>query len=199
MGDAIKPLTLKDFFLLRPAGSSPRGIYWLTTDGTDSLDRPFRSYLRGVSIPRKPLAFTVQFGAKTADILGNSLMQLIVSDRLKQALKRSKLSGWKPFPTTIRSQTGQIVPGKYFGISFTGKAVPLDWNRSVSDSYDRGDGTRQIMKMRCISFNTKRWDGSDFFLLKEADYFIVTQKVITLLTEEQFEGWKATPILKYKF
>lgn len=96
------------------------------------------------------------YGNKLRDVLNCGLSLYLISDRFKNILNESGLTGWKSYPIILYDKNGKQIEG-YNGFSIIGRAgnlykfdtPPMDLRYSPkSDGY---------------YFKFDEWDGSDIF------------------------------------
>lgn len=135
-----------------------------------------------------PLVFhQIENGKKLRDVLDMRYVSAyLISDRMKNILKKNKITGWKSYPVIIYDKKGGIIEG-YNGFSIVGKSGPMDprrqpteyyvrkWDGSVSDSLDYIGGW----------FDISTWDGSDIFILGESLWIIITKRLYKILKKEK--------------
>lgn len=121
-------------------------------------------------------------GKKMRDILDTRYPPLyLISDRFKNALEESGITGWKSYPISLFDKKGNPVEG-YNGFSITGKAgkmqkfdqLPLECGYSAD-----ADG--------CY-FDVETWDGSDLFNTEGTWHIIASERFIKVLVENKISA-----------
>jgi hypothetical protein len=128
-----------------------------------------------------PVIFGQEDGSELCDVLGTGFSGLyLISDRMRDVLASSGLSGWTSYEIRLTSRTGDEIKG-YNGFSILGRCGPIDTSRS------------QIVKKRLVPegpvskyfrglhVGLEHWDGSDFFLPQAYYGTIITEKAAKVL------------------
>jgi hypothetical protein len=118
-------------------------------------------------------------GKRMRDILDTRYPPLyLISDRFKNVLKESDITGWESYPITLFDKKGNRVEG-YNGFSITGRAgkmekfdqLPLECGYSAdADGY---------------YFDVETWDGSDLFNTEGSWHIIVNERFIKVLVDNK--------------
>ena len=90
----------------------------------------------------------------------------LISDRLKNILQETKLTGWKTYPIILLDKKGQRVDG-YHGFSILGRCGPIDYSKCeiVEKRVVPELESAPIEKFYIgLYVGLDKWDGSDFFL-----------------------------------
>ena len=61
------------------------------------------------------------------------------------------------------------------------------------------EGKKFIIGRKGLYLNLKKWDGSDFFNIKDSNIFIVTKKLKEKLEKAKFKNLQFTNVLEYGF
>lgn len=118
-------------------------------------------------------------GKRMRDILDTRYPPLyLISDRFKNVLEESGITGWKSYPIALFDKKGNPIEG-YNGFSVTGRAgkmqkfdqLPLECGYSA-DAYG------------CY-FDTETWDGSDLFNTEGSWHIIANERFIKVLMENK--------------
>lgn len=118
-------------------------------------------------------------GKRMRDILDTRYPPLyLISERFKNVLKESDITGWESYPITLFDKKGTRVEG-YNGFSITGRAgkmekfdqLPLECGYSAdADGY---------------YFDVETWDGSDLFNTEGSWHIIVNERFIKVLVDNK--------------
>jgi hypothetical protein len=164
------------------------GVEWLNFD---PRWHDYKSFKLGKKKPNQkhPVRYRVTTGKDTIDFIGDDLAPLISENAVK-VLSKSKLSGWSTYPVEVLKKNGRSWPNKYYGMSIKGRAGPIDMKRGVKETFKETDGRLTILSMHGLHFDTRSWDGSDFFCLQDSGFILVTKRVVEVLSREKLKGWK---------
>lgn len=118
-------------------------------------------------------------GKKMRDILDTRYMALyLISDRFKNILEESGITGWESYPITLFDKKGNPVEG-YNGFSITGRAGKMQKFDQPQLEYGYSadaDG---------YYFDVETWDGSDLFNTEGTRHIIATERFIRVLVENK--------------
>lgn len=197
MASVRKRISLDDVFNF--SFSNGPSEYWLFPRKSKNLT-DYSDYKRGVRKPPGPMGFDIKYGRMFTDILGNSSLLVVASERLVKLWRECGFTGWTPFPVRIFDRQRKRCQVKYYGIAINGRCGRLDFKKSAADSYLGEDGQRILVRYKGIYFNPRNWGGSDFFMLGDDDpsLILVTRRVIDAMKAHEMTGWTATPVKKYK-
>lgn len=150
---------------------------------------------RGELELKEPLKLEACRGGSPSDFLwANFVHFACISARVAQLLTENGITGWSTYPVTIFGRKGNPVPG-YSGFSVIGPMV--HWDRSRSRIVDKPPPTPRgqgYQAYRGIYFDESQWDGSDFFLLQDFNFTLVTAKVARLFKRERVYNVRLTPL-----
>ena len=136
-------------------------------------------------------------GRKFTDFLDNGLGLLIASQRAVDVFSNEKLTGWRTYPIALFDKNDRLLKEKYYIIGITGRAGPLDKEKSVKDWFTEKDGTQRWLRLKGLLFDPKTWDGSDFFVLQDYGAVLVNGKVLDVLKQAKLTGWEAISVKKW--
>ena len=127
------------------------------------------------------------YGNKLRDVLGLSLH--LISDRFKNILNESGLTGWKSYPILLYDKKGRQIEG-YNGFSITGRAGNIQKfdNPPTELGYSP--------KSSGCYFDFDAWDGSDIFLVLPG-YIIITKKFAEVLLNNKVSGIRLHRLTDY--
>lgn len=118
---------------------------------------------------------------KMRDVLNPGFIHLpLISDRLKDLLEESEITGWRCYPIELYDKKGNKVCG-YNGFSIIGRAgtvVELE-----NPPYELGYSPNSYG----YSFDLNTWDGSDIFR-GLPNHIIVTEKLADILLKNKISG-----------
>jgi hypothetical protein len=97
----------------------------------------------------------------------------ILSDRVVEALRAGKFTGWSTYPVRIIGKDGDEIPG-YHGLAITGRCGPID---DLKSEVIKQLGSSKFVRVRGLFFDEKTWDGSDVFLIGHGGHICVTEAV----------------------
>ena len=108
----------------------------------------------------------------------------LISDRMKSLLEEHRITGWSCYPIELYDKKNAWITG-YHGFSITGRAGAMDMsNQPIGEKRYREDGpVRKVYKGGYFDIDT--WDGSDFFILDNSYWVIVTARVVELLKKNK--------------
>ena len=198
-------LSMNDFYSFSSCNylttfyASPEKYFGIIQD--DDTRRKARAYKKRLytgDYSNEDITFPVVYrealdgsGKKFRDILDNrSLEMYLISDRFRQALEESGITGWKCYPIELYDKKGNKIDG-YNGLSITGRAgriqqyerPPIELGYSP-DSYG-------------YYFDLSTWDGSDMFILEASRYLIVTQAFVDMLRKYKITACTYTKLTDY--
>lgn len=134
-----------------------------------------------------PLVFhQIENGKKLRDVLDMRYVSAyLISDRMKNILKKNKITGWKSYPVIIYDKKGGIIEG-YNGFSIVGRSGPLDLkNQPIEPVIDDNGHVTEYKEYVGGWFNISTWDGSDIFILGESLWIIITERLYKILKKEK--------------
>lgn len=129
------------------------------------------------------------YGNKLRDVLHCGQSLYLISDRFKNILNESRLTGWKSYPILLYDKKGRQIEG-YNGFSIIGKAgnlckfdvPPMDLGYSPkSDGY---------------YFEFDAWDGSDIFRIFP-HLIVITEKFAEVLLNHKVSGIEIDRLTDY--
>lgn len=124
-------------------------------------------------------------GSKFRDVLDTRYPPAyLISDRMKSLLEEHRITGWSCYPIELYDKKNARITG-YHGFSITGRAGAMDLsNQPIGEKRYREDGpVRKVYKGGYFDIDT--WDGSDFFILDNSYWVIVTARVVELLKKNK--------------
>ncbi|MBE7466488.1 MAG: hypothetical protein HS116_23710 [Planctomycetes bacterium] len=164
-----------------------------------SSKQPYDDYQRGKAKPKlsRPYQLKIAQGRKKTDVLRS--MVLTVNQKVVDLWREAQFTGWKTYPVQVFDRQDKPVDDRYFGVAVIGRAGHHDTSRGVTKWYTRPDGTKSVFGMNGLYFDVHKWDGSDFFMLEEGKWILVTRRVVESLKEANITGWVAKPVLEIRF
>lgn len=190
-------LSLSDTFSLGPRYADRHVGYWLQKR-CGASNKLLKNFLRGVSTPKREIVFKVEEGARFTDVLGNGELILIVSQKFVDVLSSAGFLGWHTYPIKLYDKSNTLISKPVFGIGITGRAGPIDKKRGVVWT-KLPHSKRRVPGRNGLYFNTSNWDGSDIFMLEDANYVLITRRVAEALEKAKLSGFKAKPVSDVKF
>jgi hypothetical protein len=113
---------------------------------------------------------------------------IILSRRVIDMLQRLEFTGWKTYDVRITGRDGRPHSG-YKGLAITGRCGPLDNSRNVK--VDRIYPAGAFPATFGFFFDSKTWDGSDFFMPAGRNaYTCVVERVRDALLDHGVKGFK---------
>lgn len=165
------------------------------------LGRPFSAFdiVRGVEEPPRSLCFRRCVGRYVFDVIGTGSPELLLlSCRVLQVLRDSRVTGWKSFPVEIRGSKGEPIRG-YEGLIVTGRCGAVDWSMGKyarmppripsSNPYDAWIG---------MYFDPESWDGSDLFMPEGTAYIIAVERVKTAVEQAEITNVRFKPLTEFE-
>jgi hypothetical protein len=143
--------------------------------------------------------FKIEAGSRFTDVLGNGLQALIVSERCVKLFRKSGFTGWRAYPAVVYDKNDCPIKERVYGIAIIGRAGPHDTSRGITRWFKEDDGSKSVQGMKGLYFKPKNWDGSDCFMLDDANYKLVTSRVIAAMNEATITGFIADPIKEVRF
>ena len=128
--------------------------------------------------PTEPVRLDRQMGRYLNDVVWTGLTGIVLaSDRMIALLRDGGFTGWQIYPVLLVGKRGEKLGG-YHGLSVTGRAGPIDRDRSLKEW--RGPlvpkGSR--FQVHCgMLFRNDEWDRSDIFLPRKTAFIIVTERL----------------------
>jgi hypothetical protein len=113
-------------------------------------------------------------GRKWLDCLAGGTI-ILISERFKQVLEESHITGWKPFEIRLVGRDGNPING-YYWLKVTGKCGPLDASRGRIVERPTMSGNGLIKVHVGDYFAENSWDGSDIFRPAKSGFTFVTEK-----------------------
>lgn len=160
--------------------------------------RAFTTALQWGDYSNNDISFPIVFrenrhysGKRMRDILDNrSVSYFLISDRFKEALEQSGITGWKCYPIKIYDKKGNVVEG-YNGFSVTGRAGKMQ-------KYDTPPAELGYTPDSCgYYFDYHSWDGSDIFNTTGSNFLIVTERFIDMLKKYKITACQYTRLTDY--
>lgn len=188
-------LALTDVFALDWSGATQ--YYWGQVRHLE-VDEALLS--TGRATPRRPVMIEVDRGGRPGDFLWNSHNLVVASSRVVRLFKSGGFESYIAYPVEVRVEHG-LLDG-YTGVAVPSSAGHLDPRRSRVRWSDRlrPDGTRGIMAIDGLYFNTRNWDGSDLFYVEEFPLqLLMTRKVEEALKAKRVTNYKARPVTEFRF
>lgn len=116
----------------------------------------------------KPLKLIRYSGHNWHDFISNDgNFNYIVSQKVVDILIENKITGWSVFDVEVED-----TDLKYYGFCVTGKVGPL--------TEEKSPGWQKGYK---LEYDT--WDGSDFFIINDTCFLLVTEKVKRLFEKNE--------------
>ena len=179
---------LDDFFNLRVTDfRGSLGVEWVNFD---PKWHDYYSFKTGAKKPKPQhgVCYRVTSGRRKTDFIGDDLAPLISEDAY-EVFKKYRFSGWSTYPVKIIDRQSNVFPVKYFGLAILGRSGPMDMTRGVKETFKQKDGKLAILSMDGLFFDLESWDGSDFFVLKDSGFLLVTKRVVDALKCSGLVGW----------
>lgn len=141
-----------------------------------------------------PIVFKQTDGKVLRDLLDTGFACLfLISDNMKSLLESYHFTGWKTFPAKVFDKHGNEIEG-YHGFSVTGRGGHLGYktNEIIEKPFFPGGPLKKFYKG--VTFDSDKWDGSDFLLAEKSYGIIVTRNVVDKLkshklTNVRFESF----------
>lgn len=184
-------LSLKDIFVLDVKPNKASWSFSWRVSSQSLADS--RNYLRGRKGIKAGIVLDILSGRQKPDFMRHDALYLI-SARTRALFAAHGFTGWKSYPVKLFDKHGERLAQDYFGLTIVGRAGPQDMKRGVKEVFRQKDGYVSVLRMEGLFFDPNKWDGSDFFLLDNADYVLVTRKVVNLLEEDRLTGWEVRAI-----
>lgn len=140
-----------------------------------------------------PIIFREQLesGKRFRDILDNRTISLyLISDRFKNILQSSGLTGWKCYPIELYDKFGHSIRG-YHGLSIIGKAGKM--KKHKTPPMDLGYSPNSYG----YYFDVTAWDGSDIFNPKDSNFMLVTKSFIDTLVKHKITSCEYIQLTNY--
>ncbi len=151
--------------------------------------------MRGEWKPERPLTAHWSMGNRKPQddiVWGLSDAWIYLSPQLQQLFRDYQVSGWLSYPIVLHNKDGEVCPG-YAGISITGRCGPIDEEGGQVVPGQKA-GIKFIQRVG-LYFDESSWDGSDFFCpAGNNTYMFATERVKSLLEENEIRGFKFTPL-----
>ncbi len=118
-------------------------------------------------------------GKKMRDILDTRYPPLyLISDRFKNVLENSGITGWKSYPISLFGKKGNPIEG-YNGFSITGRAGEMQKFNQLPSEYGYSADSAGYY------FDIETWDGSDLFNTEGSWHIIASERFIKVLEENK--------------
>ena len=138
-----------------------------------------------------PYKLLIDRAGQKTDFLQNNGLMCFINDRVVNVFEKEKFTGWRVFHAQLYDENKKEYPERYWGLAVTGRAghslAKLESTKSPAIYGLRPRGS--------FRFDLKRWDGSDFFMLDDMGFIIITPRVAKALRDNGITGWKANSIL----
>jgi len=192
-------IRLEDVFWLRPSRTDR--VVWceMRTYHDDALFAQW-SAGKGEPSPDAPVVLRQMKGSRWPDMLGNTRLLPVVSERFVDVLTQADLTGWDTYPVHVQTKKGEPAPGGYLGFAITSAAGPRDVAQGiVEDGPVIIDGT-PVFQMNGLYFDTSRWRGTDVFSLADTQHVLVTRRARDVLeaATPRLTGLRFTPVLEVR-
>jgi len=188
-----KRLRLQDVRVLAP--SRDTHFYWAKV--TD-LPADRTELIRGTARPLRPALLEVERGGRPGDFVWNSHSLVVASPNVLNVLEESRFRGYSTYPVVVRVKD-RILAG-YCGIAVTGRAGPVDFERSRVRWFTEANGSRGgIMAIDGLYFHPENWDGSDIFCVDEFLHFLMVKRVRDALRSQRVTNFTAKPLQEFGF
>ena len=143
------------------------------------------------------LSFTLQLegymGRQLTDFLWSGLTPLrCISDRVIELLRAHEFKGWSTFPTMVLARDHRPVTG-YHGLAVVGRAGA--YRPELSEPFMKPPpvpGGEEWLYYRGLYFDLNTWDSSDFFLLGDSNWCIVTARVAQAFKRDKVSNVRLT-------
>ena len=129
------------------------------------------------------------FGDKLRDVLLGTTSLYLISDRFKNILNESGLTGWKSYPILLYDKNGRQIEG-YNGFSITGRAGNM--HKFDAPPIEQGYSP----KSDGYYFKFDAWDGSDIFRVFP-HHIIITKRFSEVLLNHKVSGIKIDRLTDY--
>jgi hypothetical protein len=142
------------------------------------------SLLLGVDLPKSAIDFQWDEGSDLHDVIWTTYAGLpLVSESFVDRLDATGFTGWSTYPIILTDRQALPIAG-YHGLSITGRAGPIDRERSqLSVRPPRVQRGSPIARRIGLFFRNDEWDGSDFSVPEGSAYKIVTERVVNALKD----------------
>lgn len=119
----------------------------------------------------------------------------LISDRLKTLLEENQITGWTSYPIELYDKKKNRIEG-YHGFSVVGQAGKMDLSKQPIISIPSGVYNKPVNVYDGGYFDPTTWDGSDFFILKDSYFVIVTKRVYELLKKHKITALEFEQVSK---
>ncbi len=108
----------------------------------------------------------------------------LISDRMKNLLEENLITGWRTYSIELFDQKKNQIFG-YNGFSITGRAGVMDLTNQpiIEKPFYEGGPMGKFYNGGYFDINT--WDGSDFFILENSYWVIVTKRAVDLMKKNK--------------
>ena len=136
-----------------------------------------------------PLNILIQNRKEVPEVFEVGTLTLF-NRRVLDVLKKSCFTGWKLYPVILQDKVGKVSE-EYWGLSITGRA-----GKSLGGLEKRFPTTSLTKRPQTFfRFEIGNWDGSDFFMLSDMSFNLITPRVANAFIKYGLKDWKATSIL----
>lgn len=129
------------------------------------------------------------YGNKMRDVLWCSTSLFLISDRFKNILIESGLTGWKSYPILLYDKKGNQIEG-YNGFSIIGRGGNMFQHESPPVEFGYSP------KSLGYYFEFSEWDGSDVFRVFP-HHVIISQRFADVLINHKISGVEIDRITDY--
>lgn len=129
------------------------------------------------------------YGNKLRDVLCCGRSLYLISDRFKNLLNKSGLTGWKSYPIVLYDKKDRLIEG-YNGFSITGRAGNI--GKFEFPPMELGYSP----KSKGCYFKFTEWDGSDIFRVLP-HHVIVTKQFAEVLQNHKISGVEIDRLTEY--
>ncbi len=179
----------KDFFELNHGWATR--YYWLTTvSGADKRKEKIEDLIK-----KGNALFAIKTGTTPGDIVGSTWALNFFSERFVHFLKQN---GIKLRTYQIIFQKGLLIPLKYYYVESI-KSIPSIVKKGKVKYAIDSKCDKFIISGKGLYFDIKKWDGSDFFNIKNSNITVVTKRLKEHLEKARFKNLQFTNVEDYSF
>ena len=134
------------------------------------------------------------FGNTLYEFLWSTYPEIVcISSKLVDLFSQAKFTGWDALPIKI-SDPNQKLHDYYYRFMVTGPSLELEVSRMTLEDRPAPTPTGRPYKVyKGYFFNESKYDGSDFFLIRNS--YFVSDRVKEILKKNKIKNILLTPIL----
>jgi len=179
-------LSFDDVYVLHdPLANQP-----LRLDPPDEVSKgTLEGLFRGEMTLSEPLELRASMGGRAMDILwGMVIPVIVISSRVVALFQEHGFTGWSTYPVRVFGRKGEPIEG-YHGFAVTGRVGyrVFELSKIVITPPAVPTGPPRQM-VRGLYFDRSAWDGSDIFLMPEADLIFIRGRVKKTLNKAKIRN-----------